>query len=64
MPDRVTFDSTKQEATVVFSIFQNDTGTGTIDTSHLTFKFQGKDANGKTMDSKADQYNGFAGVVF
>ena len=64
LPDRVMFDPTKQEATVVFSIFQNDTGTGTIDPSHLTFKFQGKDASGKVMDPKADQYNGFADKVF
>lgn len=64
MPVRVMYDPTKQEATVMFSIFQNDSGTGTIDTSHLTFKFQGKDVSGKSMDTTADEYNGFAGKVF
>ena len=64
MPVRVMFDPTTQEATIMFSISQNDSGTGTIDTNHLTFKFQGKDVSGKSMDSTADEYNGFADKVF
>lgn len=64
MPVRVIYDPTKLEATVMFSIYQNDTGTGTIDASNLTFKFLGKDISGKSMDSAADEYNGFAGKVF
>jgi Flp pilus assembly protein TadD len=64
MPNRVTYNPVSKEATVYFPLYQNDDATGTIDTSHLTFKFQGKDASGKSMDPTADQYNGFAGVTF
>lgn len=64
MPRRVTYDPTTMQATVYFPISQNDTGTGTIDPSHLTFKFLGKDINGKTMDPTADEFNGFSGTPF
>lgn len=64
IPARVTYDPTSNEATVYFSIYQNDDATGTLDASHLTFKFSGKDVNGKTMDTTADQYNGFAARAF
>jgi len=64
MPRRVTYDPTTMEATVYFPISQNDAGTGTIDPSHLTFRFQGKDINGKTMDPTADEFNGFSGTPF
>lgn len=64
MPNRVTYNPVSKEATVYFPLYQNDDSSGTIDTSHLTFKFQGKDASGKSMDPAADQYNGFAGGTF
>ena len=67
MPNRVTYDPTQKSATVYFSLYQNDTPLsegGTIDTEHLTFKFMGKDATGKQIDSTADQYNGFAEKAF
>ena len=64
MPRRVTYDPTTMQATVYFPISQNDAGTGTIDPSHLTFKFLGKDINGKTMDPTADEFNGFSGTPF
>ena len=63
-PDRVMFDPTSQQATLVFSVYQNDTGTGTIDPKHLTFQFLGKDTGGKAIDPAADQYNGWVGKVF
>ncbi len=64
MPRRVTYDPTTQEATVYFPISQNEDKTGTIDTTHLTFKFLGKDISGKTMDPTADEFNGFSGTPF
>jgi tetratricopeptide (TPR) repeat protein len=64
MATKVTYNPTTKEATVYFPISQNSSGTGTIDTSHLTFTFKGTDANGKKVDASADQYNGFADKAF
>jgi tetratricopeptide (TPR) repeat protein len=64
MATKVTYNPVSKEATVYFPISQNSSGTGTIDTSHLTFTFKGTDANGKKIDSSADQYNGFSGKSF
>jgi tetratricopeptide (TPR) repeat protein len=61
---KVTYNPTTHEATVYFPISQNSSGTGTIDTKHLTFTFKGTDANGKKIDSSADQYNGSVGEAF
>jgi tetratricopeptide (TPR) repeat protein len=60
----VTYNPTTHEATVYFPISQNSSNDGTIDAKHLTFTFKGTDANGKKMDSSADQYNGFAEKAF
>jgi tetratricopeptide (TPR) repeat protein len=59
----VTYDPTKQQATVTFSLKQNATADAVIDPSHLVFKFSGKDLQGKSMDSNADEFDGF-GKVF
>jgi tetratricopeptide (TPR) repeat protein len=64
IPKSVSYDATKQQATVTFSIAQNPYGTAVIDPSHLVFKFSGTDINGKSMDPTADQYDGFAGGMF
>jgi len=64
LPTMVSYDPLNQQATVTFSITQNAAGTGTIDPSHLVFKFNGKDVDGKTMDPAANEYDGFAGMVF
>jgi hypothetical protein len=50
-------------ATVSFKIQQNSTADGTIDPSHLEFKFSGKDTYGNTMDTDFDQFIGFSGVA-
>lgn len=63
-PSRVTYNPVDHSATVYFKLYQDDTVTGTIDTKHLTFSFKGTDANGKKMDTTADQYNGFAAKPF
>jgi tetratricopeptide (TPR) repeat protein len=64
MPSRVVYDPTTQKATIYFSLRQNGSASGTIDTSRIIFSFSGKDVNGKKMDTTADQIDGFAGKAF
>ena len=64
LPKFVVYDPNKRQATLTFTIAQNADGTGVIDPSHLVFKFSGKDINGKSMDSSADQYDGFVNGFF
>jgi tetratricopeptide (TPR) repeat protein len=59
----VSYDPTKQQATVTFTLKQNATADAVIDPSHLVFKFSGKDIQGKAMDSGGDEFDGF-GKVF
>ena len=63
MPVSVNFRSDLATAQVTFSIAQNSSGNGTIDPSHLVFKFMGVDVNGNTMDRSADEYSGFSKIV-
>jgi tetratricopeptide (TPR) repeat protein len=62
-PYRVTYDAGGRVAQLTFRITQNSSGTGTIDPSHLIFKFKGVDAYGQTMDSSADEYSGISKIV-
>lgn len=62
-PDAVTWDEKNLTATVYFTIRQNATMTGTIDPSHIEFRFRGKDIYGLAMSPKADQFCGFTGVA-
>ncbi len=64
IPKLVTYDPTTLRATVTFSISQNSEGNATIDPSRLVFKFMGTDLNGRSMDTSADEYDGFAGGSF
>ena len=59
----VSYDPTKQQATVTFSIKQNATADAVIDPAHIVFKFSGKDIQGKSMDTTGDEFDGF-GKVF
>ena len=63
-PLSVTYNAYTGAATVSFMVNQNATGTATIDPKHLVFKFTGKDANGRSMDTAADQIDGAAGQSF
>jgi tetratricopeptide (TPR) repeat protein len=63
IPDAVTWDDDNLTATVYFAIQQNANATGTIDPSHIEFKFSGKDIYGLTMDAKFDQFSGFSGLA-
>jgi len=64
IPTQVTYDPVNMEATLTFSLTQNATKDGTIDPKHLVFKFNGTDVQGKSMDSKADQIDGFSISAF
>lgn len=64
IPTRVSYDSSTQEATMFFTLRQNSSATGTIDTSGIIFSFNGKDANGKQMDPKGDQISGNSKTAF
>jgi len=62
-PKMVIYDAESTTATVYFDISQNTAGDGTIDPSHIEFKFSGKDVYGKVMDPGGDQFSGFSGVA-
>lgn len=62
-PTSVVYNSESRTASVTFTISQNATGNGTIDPSHISFKFKGKDTYGKIMDPKADEFSGFSRIV-
>ncbi|MBW1780315.1 MAG: tetratricopeptide repeat protein [Deltaproteobacteria bacterium] len=61
-PDYVYYDEDALTATVHFTIDQNDSADGTMDPSHIEFKFMGEDEWGLSMDKDADQFTGFSGV--
>jgi tetratricopeptide (TPR) repeat protein len=62
-PLLVTYDEKTLGATVHFNITQNENGDGTIDPSHIEFKFSGEDKFGNSMDVDHDQFTGFNGVA-
>ena len=59
-PDYVLYDRDALTATVGFTIRQNETADGTIDPSHIVFKFDGEDIYGVSMDQDGDEYSGFS----
>ena len=63
LPNNVFYDEESLTAVVTFAIKQNEAGDGTIDPSHIEFKFNGNDSFGLKMDPKGDQFTGFSGVV-
>lgn len=62
IPVNVYYDAEEMTATVYFKIQQNATADGTIDPSHIEFRFAGKDAFGLKMNPDFDQFNGFSKV--
>ena len=60
----ISYNPDTNQANVTFSIKQNAAGNATIDPSHLVFKFSGKDAAGRSMDTAADQIDGAATKAF
>ncbi len=63
LPSSVTYDPATFSAAVRFSLVQNEAGNGTIDPSHLVFRFYGKDAYGTQMDPLADEFIGISLIV-
>ena len=63
LPNNVYYNSETYQATVTFTIHQNSTADGTIDPTHIEFKFSGKDTFGNKMDPNFDQYIGFSGAA-
>lgn len=63
LPVSVVYDPDSLTANVTFSISQNASGNGTIDLSHLVFKFRGTDGYGNRMDTLADEYNRIAKII-
>ncbi len=76
-PYSVTYNPQTRQASVTFTVTQNSTidlsmdangnitdGGATIDPSHLVFKFSGKDAAGRQMDTSGDQIDGSALKAF
>jgi len=57
-PTSVTYNSLTKEATVNFQLNQNSDGTAVIDPSHLVFTFNGKDAQGRSMDQTENSVDG------
>lgn len=62
-PKQVIYNSDEFSATVIFTLRQNSTGNGTIDPSHLVFKFSGRDAYGNAMNPSSDEYIGLSIIV-
>ncbi len=58
-PETVFYDSTSQEATLVFRLNQDSTGSTVIDPSHVVFAFNGKDSSGRPMDKTANEVDGY-----
>lgn len=63
-PYSITYNPETQQASVTFTVQQNAAGDATIDPSHLVFKFSGKDAEGRQMDTAGDQIDGYASSAF
>jgi Flp pilus assembly protein TadD len=63
MPLSVIYRPDLATAKVTFSITQNSSGDGTVDLSHIVFKFMGVDVNGNSMDASRDEYSGFSKIV-
>jgi hypothetical protein len=63
LPASVVYDPETFSADVTFKISQNLEGNGTIDPSHIMFRFCGIDAYGKAMDLTADEYSGISQIV-
>jgi hypothetical protein len=63
LPAGVVYDPETFSADVTFKITQNREGNGTIDPSHVMFRFYGKDAYGKAMDLAADEYSGISEIA-
>jgi tetratricopeptide (TPR) repeat protein len=63
LPIGVIYNPDTLTASVSFKLTQNAAGDGTIDPSHIMFKFSGIDTYKNSMDLLADQYSGISQIV-
>jgi tetratricopeptide (TPR) repeat protein len=63
-PLSVTYNTLTNEATVNFQLSQNADGNAVVDPSHIVFTFNGKDAQGRTMDQTANSVDGAHSAPF
>jgi tetratricopeptide (TPR) repeat protein len=63
IPVNIMYDDKTNTAAVQFQLSQNAKGDATLDPKHIVFRFYGTDAYGKAMDTSADEYSGFSGIV-
>jgi tetratricopeptide (TPR) repeat protein len=62
-PMLIKYDEGAHMAEVTFRISQKSFADGTIDPSHIVFRFTGKDAYGNAMDPTADEYSSISKIV-
>lgn len=62
-PVSVKYNESARMAELSVTLTQNSRANGTIDLSHLVFKFIGKDASGNSMDPSADEYSSVSKIV-
>jgi tetratricopeptide (TPR) repeat protein len=62
IPDYVVYDAKNLTATIFFRVYQNESADGTIDPSHIEFRYKGRDSYGLSMDPARDQFTGFSGI--
>ncbi len=62
-PTQVTYDPANLKAEVFFTVTQNPSGSGTLDPSHILFRFYGKDAYGNSMSASGDEFSGISKIV-
>jgi hypothetical protein len=63
LPAGVVYDPETFSANLTFKITQNSEGNGTIDPSHILFRYYGIDAYGKAMNLTADEYSGMSEIA-
>jgi tetratricopeptide (TPR) repeat protein len=63
IPLNVTYNSKTLTAQVTFQLTQNSEGNGTLDPSHIMFKFSGVDTYGNAMSVSANQYSGISKII-
>lgn len=59
-PEAVFYNALTGEATIKFSLKQNNAGDAVLDPSHIVFKFSGKDSSGREMDVNANEIDGYS----
>ena len=62
-PTRVTYDPENLNAQVFFTVTQNSSGSGTLDPSHILFRFYGQDAYGNSMSTSGDEFSAISKIV-